>query len=189
MFLCCPYLLLHLKIYGKYILEYFLMRMSILSAYMFMYYMGTWGQHRTKEGVGSPRAGVTEGSELLYRYWKLNPLCWRATSAVKHWVTSAPLYSFLSLFPLGFVGVESDFPESFFSEPRLMITLYTTAPVPTWTPDTFCTKWQQNHPRLSVSRRKPAFQKNNHTASCNNISWIGSRELSGTTWSHRDRAS
>lgn len=115
MFLFCPYLLLHRKIYAKYILEYFLVCMSSWPAYMSVYHMSTWGQQRTREGVGSPRAGVTGSCELLDRYWKLNPHCWRATRAVKHWVTSPLLYSFLALFPLGFVGVQNDFPESIFS--------------------------------------------------------------------------
>lgn len=91
------------------------MCISIWPAQMSVYHMSTWCQQRIREGVGSPQVGVTEGCELLYRYWKLNSLCWRATSAVNHWVTSPPLYSFLALFPLGFVRVQSDFPESIFS--------------------------------------------------------------------------
>lgn len=84
MFLSYPYLLLHEKIYAKYILDYFINVYEYLAAYVSVYHMSIWCQQRIREGVGSPWAGVTEGCELLYRYWKLNPFCWRATSAINH---------------------------------------------------------------------------------------------------------
>lgn len=113
MFLSCPYLLLHEKIYAKYILDYF------FNVYEYLACIYVCVPHEYLVPIEDKRGCWILQGWSYRRFWKLNPLCWRATSAVNHWVTSPPLYSFLALFPLGLVGVQSDFPESTFSSTML----------------------------------------------------------------------
>ena len=45
----------------------------VLSACMSVHHMHAWHLRRTKEGVGSPRTGVTDSCELLWECWEPNP--------------------------------------------------------------------------------------------------------------------